>query len=251
MKLMDNSQISSTQPVQPVMPTVTGVPTVQQAAVAPTNESKGGLVKTIVIIVLALVAITFIGLFIWIFMQYIEVREDIDGQISAAVAVAKEEQAVTLEAEFLEREKYPYNTFSGPADYGQLTFEYPRTWSVYVASDAANGGDFSAYFNPGQVNMVSSGTVNALRVEIRDKNFEDVSNEYQRYIDRKDSNLAIESITINGVSANLYGGKIPNTELNGYIVIFKIRDKTAVIQTDSVLFKGDFDRLLSTITFNA
>jgi hypothetical protein len=43
----------------------------------------------------------------------------------------------------LEREKYPYKTFSGPEDYGKLTFEYPKTWSVYIAAAANKGGDFN------------------------------------------------------------------------------------------------------------
>lgn len=244
---MDNSNVFPTQSAPMTAPVISN----QQASVKETKDF-GGLIKTIVIIVLALIAVTFIGLFIWMSVQYNEVNEDVTGQINSAVMVAKDKQAQELEAEFLEREKYPYKTFSGPADYGQLTFEYPRTWSVYIAADASSGGDFSAYFNPIQVNTVSKDTINALRVVIRDRSFEDVASEYQRYIDKKDSNLTVESITMSsGVTANRYTGNIPNTDLNGYIVIFKIRDKTAVLQTDSVLFKEDFDRLLGTVTFNA
>jgi hypothetical protein len=88
-----------------------------------------------------------------------------------------------------QREKYPYKTFSGPADYGQLTFEYPKTWSVYVAAPATNGGDFNAYFNPIQVDAVGKDTINALRVTIRNKSFEDVTAEYQKAMDKKDYNV--------------------------------------------------------------
>ena len=35
------------------------------------------------------------------------------------------------------------------------------------------------------------------------------------------------------------------------IVIFKIRDKTAILQTDSMLFIDDFNKLLDTVQFNA
>ena len=184
-------------------------------------------------------------------MQYNDVQTDVDGQIAAAVAVAKDEQAMEDEAEFLEREKYPYKTFSGPTDYGQLTFEYPKTWSVYVAKDAANGGDFEAYFNPIQVDAVSKETINALRVMVRDKAFDTVTAEYQKAMEKKDSNLTVSSITVNGATANRYTGTIPDTEFNGIIVIFKIRDKTAVLQTDSVLFEEDFNKLIDTVVFNA
>ena len=244
------------QPIQPATPQYgnPGMPMVQQVHTPVTpKKDVSGLVKTIVIILLALVAVTFIGLFIWMMMEKDAAETDVNGQIAVAVAEAKDEQAMELENEFLEREKYPYKTFSGPVDYGQLTFEYPKTWSVYIEKAATTGGDFNAYFNPNQVDAVGKDTINALRVTIRDKSFDDVVPEYQRATERKNAELSMESVTIgkdSNVIANRYTGTIPGTELSGYIVIFKIRDKTVILQTDSVLFKDDFDKLLGTVVFN-
>ena len=255
-------------PIQPLqaMPPVqgmpggvaNGMPMVQQVQVVPEQKKDvAGLVKTIVIVIVSLIAVTFIGLFIWMFMENKEAQSDLQGKLDKAAAEARDEQATKDEAEFFEREKYPYKTFSGPVDYGQLTFEYPKTWSVYVAADAASGGDFNAYFNPIQVDTVAKDTINALRVTIRNKSFEAVTEEYQKAMNKKNSNLTVESVTIGNeaagisVTANRYTGTIPNTDLSGYIVVFKIRDKTAILQTDSVLFKEDFDKLLGTVVFNA
>lgn len=253
---MDSKQNPQLQYTQTVVPG--GMPMVQQVPVVATpQKSASGLIKTIVIVILALVSVTFIGLFIWMFLQYNEVQEDVDYKISLAVAEAKDEQGEQDRIRYENDIKYPLQTFSGPADYGQLTFEYPKTWNVYVESDAANGGDFLAYFNPGQVNTVSKDTINALRVSILDDSYEDVVSKYQRAVDAKDSNLAVQAVTIGNeekgiqVTANRYTGTIPNTDLSGYIVIFKIRDKTVIMQTDSVLFEADFDALLNTIVFNA
>ena len=262
---MENGQIPPTQPMQPMQPVMLGVgvpggiattpdgrPMVQQVNVLPEKKKDvGGIVKIIVIIALALLAATFIGLFIWMMTQYNEVKTDVDGQITVAVAAAKDEQAAKMEAEFLEREKYPYKTFSGPIDYGQLTFEYPKTWSVYVAAAATSGGDFNAYFNPVQVDAVGKDTINALRVTILDKSFEDVTASYQRELTKKDPTLSVQSIMVNGAAANRYVGQIPGTDLSGIIVIFKIRDKTVIMQTDSMTFEADFNKLIETITFNA
>lgn len=232
--------------------TVNGRPMVQQVTVVPPKKKDiAGLVKTIVIIALSLVSVTFIGLFIWMNSQYNDVQTDVQQKIDLAVAKGRDEQADKDEAEFLEREKYPYKTFSGPIDYGELSFEYPKNWSVYVAAAATKGGDFNAYFNPVQVDAVGKETINALRVTIEDKSFEDVVAEYQKAMEKKDSNLTVESVTVAGVAANRYTGTIPNTELSGFIVVFKIRDKTVIMQTDSVLFKDDFDKLLGTVKFNA
>ena len=267
---MDDKQIPvmpTPQPVQPILPAMPGQTMGAGQAMQPgqryytaeqveklmaPKKDVAGLVKTIVIIIVSLVAVTFVGLFIWMYMQYSGAEDDIQERIDVAVANAKVEQATELEMEFAEREKDPYRDFVGPADYGQLSFKYPKTWSVYVAEDATNGGDYEAFFNPIQVNKVGKDTINALRVSIRDKSFEEVAAEYQRILERKDSGLTVTSVTLtNGTAANRYTGKIPDTDLNGVIVIFRIRDKTVVLQTDSMSFIEDFDRLLTTITYNA
>lgn len=138
----------------------------------PRKPLNRNLIEIIVLVVVSIVAMVFIGLFIWKYIEWDTVKTDIDGQIDAAVAMAVAENTTKLENEFTEREKYPYKNFMGPADYGSLSFEYPKTWNVYVAKDASNGGDYEAYLNPGEVQPVSSTTINALRVTIRDQAFE-------------------------------------------------------------------------------
>ena len=259
---MDNGQIPPVQPVmspaQQMPATSGGMPMVQQTQVkTEPKKNVSGLIKTIVIVILALIAVTFIGLFIWMYIQYDEVQSNYDFNMSVAVAEARDEQGEQDRISCDKDKQYPFQTFSGPADYGQLTFQYPKTWSVYVESDAVNGGDFKAYFNPVQVNTVSKDTINALRVSILNDSYEDVVAKYQKEVDKKDSQLSVQSVTIGNVekgveiTANRYTGTIPSTELSGYIVIFKIRDKTVIMQTDSVLFETDFNDLLKTVIFNA
>ena len=121
------------QPIQPAMPQypsagtpgmsgTPGMPMVQQVQAPPVGPKKDavGLAKTIVIIILALIAVTFIGLFIWMMMEKDDVQRDVNGQISVKVAEAKDQQAMELESEFLEREKYPYKTFSGPVHFQKM-----------------------------------------------------------------------------------------------------------------------------------
>ena len=240
----------------PQVLTADGRPMVQKPIAAPVaKKDKYSLIKTIAIIALSLGMVTFIGLFIWINAEYGQAKEeyrDVDIKVSDAVNKAKDEQYKADQAEYVELEKYPFKTFAGPADYGELSFEYPKTWSVYVAEAATEGGDFNAYFNPVQVDAVGKDTINALRVTIRAKSFDDVAAEYKKAMERKDSGLTMEAVTIAGdTPANRYTGKIPNTDLSGFIVVFKIRDKTVILQTDSVLFKDDFDKLLETVKYNA
>ena len=249
--LMDNATMPPVQPNVPTsVPTNLSMARAEASLMAKANK-QSSFAKTIAIVMLSLVAVTFIGLFIWILLKYNDVSDDVNGKITLAVAAAKAEQQVADEAEFAEREKNPYLNFAGPVDYGELSFKYPRTWSLYISSDAATGGNFKAYFNPVQVNPISNNTINALRVTVLDKAFESVVADYKKAMNKKDSNLTVETIEVGGAVANKYTGTIPNSILNGYIVVFKIRDKTAIIQTDSVLFKEDFDKLLETVQFNA
>ncbi len=210
-----------------------------------------GLIKTIVIIVVSLIAATFIGLFIWMSVQYNTVQDEINKQIDTAVASAKDLQADQDTIKCQKEKENPYSDFAGPVDYGELNFKYPKTWSVYIAGDASSGGDFDAYLNPEQVDNISDkSSLYALRVTIKNKAFDDVVAGYQRYIDKSNSNFNMEAITVNNGAANRYTGTIPGTDFNGIIVVFKIRDKTAILQTDSVLFEQYFNDIISSVTFN-
>ncbi|MBR6505528.1 hypothetical protein IKT18_01640 [Candidatus Saccharibacteria bacterium] len=272
---MDNNQVPQmpqAQPVSPVpaatqtpqagqatampqvQPTISSDPNVRQAeARAMLLEKKSkttSIIMIIIIVILFLTTATFVGLFIWINNQYTEVSTDVENKIAVAVADAKYEQEAKDLAQFAEEEKYPLRTFAGPVDYGELSFEYPKTWSVYVAADASRGGDFEAYFNPLIVEAVSGSTVNALRVFILDNAYDNVVGQYKDIVGDEDSNLSVESITVNGSAGLRFTGTIPGTDLNGVIVIFKIRDKTVIMQTDARLFISDFDALLATVHFN-
>ena len=57
-------------------------------------------------------------------------------------------------------------------------------------------------------------------------------------------------VTVNDGPANLYTGVVPETDFSGMVLLVKIRDKTAVLRTDSMLFESDFRKLMDTIKFN-
>lgn len=246
-------QVPQAQPTQPMQSAVPTDPKMRQAeAQAMLLERKNkitSLIKTIAIVILFLTTATFIGLFIWMNNQYVDASTDVEGQIAVAVAEAKHEQEAKDLAQFAEDEKYPLRSFAGPADYGLLSFEYPKTWSVYVAQDAAKGGDYLAYLNPLIIEPISVLNVNALRVNIVNRTTEEVVAEYNKSVEGGTMN--VESVTVAGYAAVRYTGIIPGTELEGVVVIFKIRDKTAILRTDAMIFVNDFNALLSTVQFNA
>ena len=214
---------------------------------AKTQKQNANLIWIILLIISGLVAVTFIALFIWMFSKWDTAQNDVDSQINAAVATAVNEKAEEMENQFIEREKQPYQIFAGPADYGELSFEYPKTWSVYEAKDANNGGDYEAYLNPGKVYPVGVDTINSLRVIIKDQAYDSYIKTYENYV--KNGKLAVSVRLINGENANLYTGELPGTKLQGIAAVFKMRDKTAVMQTDAMIFNDDYQRILDTVSF--
>ena len=207
------------------------------------------LMKTVGLIVVSLLAVLFIGLFIWMWVKWNDASTNVKGKVDVAVAEAKNELQTKLESEFEEKEKYPYKVFTGPTDLGELSFEYPKTWSLYVQSSANRGGDYAAYLNPGQVNVVQEDTVMALRVSIKGTLFDQAISEYAEKV--RSGDMTLSTTVVNGNNVNVYTGKM-NNEYQGIICVFKLRDKTVILQTDSTsVFSDDFYRILKTVKFNS
>lgn len=227
---------------------ITAPQTIGNTAPAPAAgvANKNDIIRTIILIIVSVLAVVFLGLFVWMFVRWDSVKTDVNGQIDKAVAIAENELQTKLESEFTEKEKYPYTTFSGPVDYGELTFEFPKTWSVYVGEEGNTGSDFHAYLNPGVVRPADGDNVMALRVSILNRSTDDVINEYQNYI--TEGTMTMSTRTINGSNASVFEGTLPSQRF-GRIAILKIRDKTATIQTDAEIFFEDYNRILDTVRF--
>jgi hypothetical protein len=211
------------------------------------NESgatDGWMITTIVSIIF-LVAI--IGMSIWLYISYSEQKTNVDTKIEAAVATAKKDQADVDETRFAEREKEPLREFVGPDDYGRVTFNYPKTWSVYINKDVTNGGTYEAYLNPITVPPVSPTQQFALRVVIEEKDYDKVLTVYDSLVKKGD--LKSSSIAVDGVNGTRLDGNFTK-DIRGSAVIFKIRDKTLTVRTDANTFTPDFNALITTIKFN-
>lgn len=247
-------QFQSAQATTPVFNAGNAIPQVGNNAVSaasPISENRRPLTFIVIIIVVSLIAVTFVGLFIWMAARYSSVSGDVNSQITEAVALAVNENTEKLESEFTEREKTPYKTFSGPADYGELSFKYPKTWSVYVAKDPSNSGsgDYEAYLNPDVVEPISNETINALRVIIKDSPYDTVVKQFESNV--KNGKLTVSVYKVGGENVSVYTGELPSSKLQGIFAVLKIRDKAALIQTDAMVFEKDFYALLDTVTYKS
>ncbi len=205
----------------------------------------GSLIAIIGLVILVVVAGS---LAIWAYLNYTEQKTNVDGKVSLAVAEAKKEQGDIDEAKFAEREKEPNRQFVGPDDYGRLTFNYPKTWSVYVAKDVStSGGTYEAYLNPVTVPPVSSIQQYGLRVTIEQRDYDAVIRSYEALVKKGD--LRSSATSANGNDGTRMDGSFTR-DIRGAAVIYKIRDKTVTLRTDADTFKPDFENIIKTIKFN-
>jgi len=239
-------QIPQQQPVPQQQPGYApGAPTPPvNNYIIPAKSSKKWLILTIVFITTTLAAL---GGGVWAYMNYLDQKDNTDAKISTAVATGVKDQADKDAAAFLQKEKQPNRQFAGPDDYGRLAFDYPKTWSVYINKDALTGDTFEAYFNPATVPPVKADTQYALRVIIEQKDIERVIASYDSLVKKGD--LKATAVKADGTDGTRLEGNFTK-DIRGMAVVFKIRDKTVTIRSDAETFRGDFDALVSTITFN-
>lgn len=212
-----------------------------------TRES-GAMDKWLIIsIVFIITTIAAIGVMVFALVNYFDQKNNVDTKVSTAVATAKKEQADADEAKFTERDKEPNRQFVGPEDFGRLSFDYPKTWSVYIEKDVTSGDIYQAYLNPIAVPPVTTTQQYALRVTIETKDYDAVVSSYQSLVKKGD--LKSSAVKADSQDGSRLDGNFTK-DIRGSAVIFKIRDKTVTIRTDADTFKGDFDALIATITFN-
>ena len=236
--------VSQPTPVQPGQ--FGGAP---QPASGPTKpRRKGANVPVILAIVFLIAALGFGGAFAWAFLNYTDQKDNVDSKITIARAEEKKAAEERADVVYAEKEKQPNRQFAGPEDYGRLSFDYPKTWSMYVARDVtSSGGVYEAYFNPVAVPAVSQTQQYALRVTIESADYDKVIDRYRQLVAKNE--LTSAPIQADEQSGTRLDGAFTK-DIRGSAVIFKIRDKTVTIRTDAEAFKADFDALIQTISFN-
>lgn len=203
------------------------------------------LIATVLLAVLLVVAA---GGFIWAYMSMTDWRDNTQAKIDSAVDAAKDQQQKDDQARFEEEEKKPNRSYQGPSDMGSVRFNYPKTWSGYIAQ--SNDSGLEVYFNPLMVSTVNPDvTPYALRVEVSNDNYADVLDDYQGLVE---DGVATASTIIIGKTDDFSGyegvrvdGQLTDT-INGSVVIFKVRDKTLRLYVDSQDYMNDFNNTVLT-----
>lgn len=219
------------------------------AGVTPKKDTT--LIETIILVVVCLIAAAAIVFAVIFFMKFNELNTDFESKKGLAVADAVKQKEDELQASFTEQEKLPYYNFTGPSDYGSISFQYPKTWSVYVDSDGTNNSDYKAYFRPSQVDPIKNKDSRyALRFSILNRQYDTVQKTYETKVKSGKMTTSVFNADNNSITGIRYEGEI-DKEINGVVVLIKVNDKTAVFQMDAEVYRTDFETLIQGIRRNS
>jgi hypothetical protein len=187
--------------------------------------------------VLFLITLVFGG---WAFSSRQDYKNNVDAKIVDANKVAVQEVITAKDNEFLELEKLPVRTFKGPDTYGSISYEYPKTWSVY-SKESNSGTLLDVYSSP---LVVKADSTNALRVEIVSRSYESEVKRFDSAIKRGEIRTsAYRPEKVSEVLGLRLDGALAK-DVQGSMVILPIRDKTLKIYTEVPQFVGDFNDIV-------
>lgn len=201
----------------------------------------------VVAIVMSVLFVLTLGFAIWAFAGMLENQSNLDAKIETATEVAVQEAETAKEAEFTEREKSPFKTYKGSATYGSLTFDYPKSWSVFIeTSDTNTILDFYAHpeFIPG-----FDDTRFAFRAQIIDSPYEDELADYDRAAERGEVKVrAFRPEKVPEQLGAIIEGEI-DRDIQGRVVLLPQRDKTIRLVTETEDYLNDYTKIVNSMTY--
>lgn len=200
-----------------------------------------GLVISLVLVVILLVgAISFGG---WAYSSRQDYKDNTDTKISAAVAVAKQQESALKDQQFAQASKSPLKTYNGPEAYGSVVVNYPKTWSGYVDDTGSGSALVDGYFAPGVVpSITGQSSVFALRVQVLNTPYSQSLQTFQGQ--QQNGGLTINAYAlpklpkVTGVELT---GQLSDGTSNVTMVVLPLRSETLEISTEGNQYLSDFN----------
>ncbi len=199
------------------------------------------------LIVVSVLLILAAGFGIWAFMGYQDYKDNSDQKAAVAAEEAKAATQAEEAAKYAEESKSPLKTFTGPSDYGSVTFQYPKTWSGYVLEDstAGNGQPLDGYFHPDIVPDINQpASVFALRVAIVNEPYDQALEAFTDGVEDGSVTVAPYKLAkVEGVVGSLITGTI-DQDTKGSMALFPLRNVTLKVWTETDQYINDFNTII-------
>lgn len=226
-----------------------------QAPMAPPvqmGKAKGGSSKGLLIALIFFVILTLAagGFAFWAYGGRQDYKNNTDKKVSAAVDAAVKQESDRKDAEFVDKEKQPYKSYTTPEVSGSIKVTYPKTWSGYVNEDTKGTSFVDGYWHPDIVPGTTSDTAYALRLEVTNKAYVDEVKSLDNLVKSGDVKVTpYVPKNVSGTTGVRVVGEVTKGK-NTTMIILPLRDKTIKLYTQSPDFVKDFDNVvLANLTF--
>ncbi len=204
-------------------------------------------VLLIPLIIAAVLLVATIGFAAWAFSERQSYKNDVDEKIAAAIEINTKEVSDKKDNEFLEKEKYPLDTFEGGDQFGHVKVGYPKTWSAYITENES-GAEYA--FSPRYI----SGEVDsprALKIKIENRPYSDAISTYDgQLLNGEVKAKAYALPKLRSVVGTRFDGAIEQGK-QGTVILLPLRDKTITISNEVPGLVNDFNKIiLENLTFN-
>lgn len=207
-------------------------------------NQRGGINALLVPLILMVVLFAgATGFALWAFGSREDYKNNSDQKAVALATKAVEEADAKSAVLYAEKEKQPYDTFTGDPKYGTVRVKFPKTWSAYVVQTERDSNPIRGYFHPSIVPDVSDQkNAFALRVEMSQTNYDESIRQYASMIEQGKATIKPVTLAkVPGVVGSRVEGQITSTK-QGTMVIFPVRNMTLKVWTeDNQNFRADFD----------
>lgn len=197
----------------------------------------------------AIIAVTMTLLFVasssfafWAFGGMQDYKNNTNEKIDAAVEVAKKQAETAKDNQFAEASKSPVKAFQGSSTYGNVNFEYPKTYSAYVVEKNSDSSPIDGYFHPNIVPSVTADGVSfAIRFRVVGESYSSVLKGYDTYVKSGKAKVsAFRAAKVPQALGSRIDGQL-TAQKKGSMVLLPLRDKTIEIWTESADYTADFN----------
>lgn len=215
------------------------------------NQSGGAQIFVIVAVLMSVlfVAASIFGLLM--FTQKSDLQKNMDAKVDAAVVIESKTIEEQKEAEFAEKEKSPTKTYIGPATFGSVSFDYPKTYSAYIIEGTTSTGTpLDGFLHPNIVPKDDKSVAFALRFQL-------IASPYETQLKTYDALLKSGKLTIKAYRSakvpDVLGVRVEGEIATGKqvsLILLPVRDKTLKIWTESKETIADFDKyVMASLSF--
>lgn len=183
-----------------------------------------------------------VGFGLWAYNERTHYKEESDQEVAVAVQKAT---AATQEADklkYAEEAKKPYDAYIGPAAFGNITVNYPKTWSSYVVENERGGNPVNGYFQPNVVpNVTDPDNSYALRVELVTSSYDTILKQFSNMT--KQNQVTVKPYVLPKVPS-IVGSRVEGQitpKKQGTMIVLPLRNMTLKVWTESNDFKADLD----------